>query len=80
MTGGRATWTNWVGNQSFVAELATPRSEEEVVEHVRAAISAGKVSAPRAPATPARPSCSRTRCLTPRGCVASRTSTPRAAT
>ena len=38
MTGGRATWTNWVGNQSFVAELATPRREDEVVEHVRAAI------------------------------------------
>ena len=42
MTGGRATWTNWVGNQSFAAELATPRSEDEVVEHVRAAIAAGK--------------------------------------
>ena len=42
MTGGRATWTNWVGNQSFVADLATPRSEGEVVEHVRAAIAAGK--------------------------------------
>ena len=42
MTGGRATWTNWVGNESFAAELATPRSEDEVVEHVRAAISAGK--------------------------------------
>ena len=42
MTGGRATWTNWVGNQSFVADLATPRSEDEVVAHVRTAIAAGK--------------------------------------
>ena len=39
--GGRSTWTNWVGNQSFAAHVAAPASEDEVVEHVRAAIANG---------------------------------------
>jgi FAD/FMN-containing dehydrogenase len=36
-----AGWTNWVGNQSFAAEIAAPASEAEVVEHVRRAAAAG---------------------------------------
>ena len=36
--GGRSTWTNWVGNQSFARTIAAPASEDEVVAHVRAAI------------------------------------------
>jgi hypothetical protein len=39
--GGRSTWTNWVGNQSFSAQIAAPANEDEVVAHVRAAIAAG---------------------------------------
>jgi FAD/FMN-containing dehydrogenase len=35
------TWTNWVGNQSFAARVVAPASEDEVVEHVRAAIASG---------------------------------------
>jgi FAD/FMN-containing dehydrogenase len=40
-TGERTTWTNWAGNQSFEAAVATPAGEDEVVEHVRRAIAAG---------------------------------------
>jgi FAD-linked oxidoreductase len=36
-----ARWTNWVGNQTFAAEVAAPASEAEVVECVRRAIAAG---------------------------------------
>ena len=36
-----ARWTNWVGNQSFAADVATPGSEAEVVEHVRRALATG---------------------------------------
>jgi len=35
------TWTNWVGNQSFAAEVAAPASEAAVIEHVRRAAAAG---------------------------------------
>ena len=38
---GRTAWTNWVGNQSFPAHVATPASEDEVVEHVRRALASG---------------------------------------
>ena len=36
-----ARWTNWVGNQTFAADVAAPASEAEVVELVRRAIAAG---------------------------------------
>ena len=39
--GERSTWTNWAGNQSFAAHVEAPASEDEVVEHVRAAIARG---------------------------------------
>jgi FAD/FMN-containing dehydrogenase len=37
----QATWSNWAGNQSFEARVASPASEEEVVEHVRRALANG---------------------------------------
>jgi FAD/FMN-containing dehydrogenase len=53
--GGKTTWTNWAGNQSFTAHVAAPASEEEVVALVRAALAAVRASAPRAPGTRSRP-------------------------
>ena len=38
----RTTWTNWAGNQSFAAAVASPVSEEDVVAAVRAAIARGE--------------------------------------
>jgi FAD-linked oxidoreductase len=35
------TWTNWAGNQSFPARVASPASEDEVIEHVRRALRDG---------------------------------------
>jgi FAD/FMN-containing dehydrogenase len=41
-TGGEQTsWTNWAGNQSFQARVASPASEDEVAEHVRHALANG---------------------------------------
>jgi FAD/FMN-containing dehydrogenase len=38
---GKSDWTNWVGNQTFAAQVAAPASEDEVVAHVRAASASG---------------------------------------
>ncbi len=39
--GDRTRWANWAGNQSFACRVATPASEDEVVQHVRRAIAEG---------------------------------------
>jgi FAD/FMN-containing dehydrogenase len=37
----RTTWSNWVGNQSCEARVASPAGEGEVVDHVRRALAEG---------------------------------------